>query len=123
MTAHRLRGHVPYEPSCETCQACKGVHRHARKRTDRGLDVLVTADFAFVNRDGEAFTEESSEESQRLKFLVLKESFSSSIGIVMCSGNQQKDQQLLEKILLSSDYRLVPFQLNCKQMQKLQLHG
>ena len=28
MTAHRLRGHTPYEPSCEVCQSCKGVHRH-----------------------------------------------------------------------------------------------
>ena len=41
MAAHRLRGHVPFEPSCETCQSCKGVHRHARKRKNKGLSVVI----------------------------------------------------------------------------------
>ena len=47
MTAHRLRGHTPYEPSCEVCQSCKGVHRHARK----GLKTEIFADLGFLSRD------------------------------------------------------------------------
>ena len=35
MAAHRLRGHIPFEPSCETCQSCKGVHQHRRRKQDK----------------------------------------------------------------------------------------
>ena len=31
VVAHRLRGHVPFEPSCEICQSCRGVHKHRRR--------------------------------------------------------------------------------------------
>lgn len=50
MTAHRLRGHVPYEPSCDVCQSCKGMVRHSRKGTDKGLVTEIHADFCFVNQ-------------------------------------------------------------------------
>ena len=98
MAAHRLRGHVPFEPSCETCQSCKGVHRHARKRTNRGLDVVIQADFAFFNRDSELVTD-LEDDGSLLKFLVLKETFSSSHGAVLMSNDKQRDQQALIKWL------------------------
>ena len=98
MAAHRLRGHVPFEPSCETCQACKGVHRHARKRTNKGLSVVIQADFAFFNRDSESVTD-LEDDGSLLKFLVLKETFSSSHGAVLMSNDKQRDQQALIKWL------------------------
>ena len=98
MAAHRLRGHVPFEPSCETCQSCKGVHRHARKRTNKGLDVVIQADFAFFNRDSELVTD-LEDDGSLLKFLVLKETFSSSHGAVLMSNDKQRDQQALIKWL------------------------
>ena len=67
MAAHRLRGHVPFEPSCETCQSCKGVHRHARKRTNKGLSVVIQADFGFFNRDSELVTD-LEDDGRLLKF-------------------------------------------------------
>ena len=98
MAAHRLRGHVPFEPSCETCQSCKGVHRHARKRTNKGLDVVIQADFDFFNRDSEMATD-LEDDGSLLKFLVLKETFSSSHGAVLMSNDKQRDQQALIKWL------------------------
>ena len=47
MAAHRLRGHIPFEPSCETCQSCKGVHQHRRRKQDKRLVTEIHADFAF----------------------------------------------------------------------------
>lgn len=98
MAEHRLRGHVPYEPSCETCQTFKGVHRHARKRTNKGLSVLIQADFAFLSRDSELVTD-VEDSGDLLGFLVLKETFSSSYGAVLMSNDKQKDQQNLLKWL------------------------
>ena len=89
MTAHRLRGHTPYEPSCEVCQSCKGVHRHARKKTEKGLNTEIFADFGFLNRDSEVST---SETRGSYKFLALKETFSSSIGCVLITGDPQRDK-------------------------------
>ena len=72
MTAHRLRGHTPYEPSCEVCQSCKGVHRHARKKTEKGLNTEIFADFGFLSRDSEVST--------------------SNIGCVLITGDPQRDK-------------------------------
>ena len=36
MAQHRLRGHRPYEPTCEVCQSCRGVTKHSRKKTPKG---------------------------------------------------------------------------------------
>ena len=72
MTAHRLRGHTPYEPSCEVCQSCKGVHRHAWKKTEKGLNTEIFADFGFFNRDSEVSTNETR---RSYKLLALKETF------------------------------------------------
>ena len=69
MTAHWLRGHTPYEPSCEVCQSCRGVHRHARKKTEKGLNTETFAVFGFLNRDSEVST---SETRGSYKFLTLK---------------------------------------------------
>ena len=89
MTAHRLREHIPYEPSCEVCQSCKGVRHHARKKTEKGVVSEVYADFGFFNKDSEVST---SETRGSYKFLALKETFSSSIGCVLITGDPQRDQ-------------------------------
>ena len=92
MTAHRLRGHTPYEPSCEVCQSCKGVHRHARKKTEKGLNTEIFADFGFLSRDFEVSTKETR---GSFKFLALKETFSSNIGCVLSTGDPQREGECL----------------------------
>ena len=76
MTAHRLRGHIPFEPSCETCQSCQGVHQHRRRKQDKRLVTEIHADFAFISQGMEVGTEEQSSSH---KVLILKETFSSSL--------------------------------------------
>ena len=75
MAAHRLRGHIPFEPSCETCQSCQGVHQHRRRKQDKRLVTEIHADFAFISQGMEVGTEEQSSSH---KVLILKETFSSS---------------------------------------------
>ena len=89
MAAHRLRGHIPFEPSCETCQSCKGVHQHRRRKQDKRLVTEIHADFAFISQGIEVGTEEHH------KILVLKETFSSSIGAVWCGPNVDDTRTLI----------------------------
>ena len=89
--AHRLRGHVPFEPSCEICQSCRGVHKH-RRRAGNKLSTEVFADFGFLSQEG---LDESDKQS--FKFLVIKEVFSSSIGAVVVSEDKVGEQQLISK--------------------------
>ena len=91
LVAHRLRGHVPYEPSCEICQSCRGVHKH-RRRAGNKLSAEVFADFGFLSQEG---LDESDKQS--FKFLVIKEVFSSSIGAVVVSDEKVGEQQLISK--------------------------
>ena len=91
LVAHRLRGHVPYEPSCEICQSCRGVHKH-RRRAGNKLSTEVFADFGFLSQEG---LDESDKQS--FKFLVIKEVFSSSIGAVVVSDEKVGEQQLISK--------------------------
>ena len=76
MAAHRLRGHLPFEPSCETCPSCQGVHQHRRRKQDKRLVTEIHADFAFISQGMEVGTEEQSSSH---KVLILKETFSSSL--------------------------------------------
>ena len=91
VVAHRLRGHVPFEPSCEICQSCRGVHKH-RRRAGNKLSTEVFADFGFLSQEG---LDESDKQS--FKFLVIKEVFSSSIGAVVVSEDKVGEQQLISK--------------------------
>ena len=91
VVAHRLRGHVPFEPSCEVCQSCRGVHKH-RRRAGNKLSTEVFADFGFLSQEG---LDES--EKQSFKFLVIKEVFSSSIAAVVVSDDKVGEQQLISK--------------------------
>ena len=91
LVAHRLRGHVPYEPSREICQSCRGVHKH-RRRAGNKLSTEVFADFGFLSQEG---LDESDKQS--FKFLVIKEVFSSSIGAVVVSDEKVGEQQLISK--------------------------
>ena len=90
MVAHRLRGHVPYEPSCEVCQSCRGVHKH-RRRAGNKLSTEVFADFGFLSQEG------VEDEKQSFKFLVIKEVFSSSIGAIVVGDDKVGEQQLISK--------------------------
>lgn len=91
MIRHRLRGHKPYDPGCEVCVSCRGVKRHARQRMGKGLSTEVVADYGYLKS--------SDSDQHGWKFLMLKETFSSSFGAVLITGDRQRDQNQLEKWL------------------------
>ena len=96
---HRLRGHRPYEPTCEVCQSCRGVTKHSRKKTTKGTEFEIHADFGFLNKDFEWVPESGDSERGNVKFLVIRESYSSSIGCVLMTGDRQRDNRQLQKWL------------------------
>ena len=100
MVQHRLRGHRPYEPTCEVCQSCRGVTKHSRKKTPKGTEFEIHADFGFLNKDFEWVPESEDSERGNVKFLVIRESYSSSIGCVLMTGDRQRDNRQLQKWLL-----------------------
>ena len=51
---HRAKGHMPFHLDCEHCIKAKGVHQHRRK-TDKGLNTEVAADFMFLSCVGKRF--------------------------------------------------------------------
>jgi hypothetical protein len=71
MAAQRLRGHIPFEPSCETCQSCKGVHQHRCRKQDKRLVTEIHADFAYISQGMEMGIEE---QPSAHKILILKRS-------------------------------------------------
>ena len=99
MVQHRFRGHRPYEPTCEVCQSCRGVTKHSRKKTPKGTEFEIHADFGFLNKDFEWVPESEDSEKGNVKFLVLRESYSSSIGCVLMTGDRQRDNRQLQKWL------------------------
>ena len=99
MVQHRFRGHRPYEPTCEVCQSCRGVTKHSRKKTPKGTEFEIHADFGFLNKDFEWVPESEDSERGNVKFLVLRESYSSSIGCVLMTGDRQRDNCQLQKWL------------------------
>ena len=99
MVQHRFRGHRPYEPTCEVCQSCRGVTKHSRKKTPKGTEFEIHADFGFLNKDFEWVPESEDSGRGNVKFLVLRESYSSSIGCVLMTGDRQRDNRQLQKWL------------------------
>ena len=82
LTAHRLRGHTPFEPTCLHCQKARGVHQH-RRRTASGLQTEIQADYFFISAEGQVSTERAP---GSIKCLALKECFSSCVGCVVIDG-------------------------------------
>ena len=101
MVQHRFRGHRPCEPTCEVCQSCRGVTKHSRKKTPKGTEFEnhADADFGFLNKDFEWVPESEDSERGNVKFLVLRESYSPSIGCVLMTGDRQRDNRQLQKWL------------------------
>lgn len=71
---HRIKGHNPFHPSCPDCIKAKGVSQHRRK-TNRGLETTVCADFMFLSCKGEIVPEiqEDSPEAKKVQLLALRE--------------------------------------------------
>lgn len=49
MAAHRLRGYIPFEPSCETCQSRKGCISTGGGNRTRSLPLESILVFAFIS--------------------------------------------------------------------------
>ena len=77
MLQHRLRGPRPYEPTREVCQSCCGVTKHSRKKTLKGTEFQIHAEFGFPNKDRECVPESEDSERGNVKVLslVLRESY------------------------------------------------
>ena len=95
---HRAKGHMPFHPDCEQCIKAKGVHQHRRK-TDKGLNTEVAADFMFLSCVGEKISVEERESHNSFKVLVVRESFSSAVGAILMTENVEKDRSLLARWL------------------------
>ena len=90
---HRIKGHNPFHPACPDCIKAKGVYRH-RRRTNKGLETEVRADFMYLSCTGEFLDESRLESVQGKRFhkiLVLRESYSSSIGAVLMTANTDRN--------------------------------
>ena len=98
LEVHRARGHVPYHPDCEHCVKSRGVTQH-RRRSERGLETEVVADFMFLDAVGESISVVERQTGGSIKVLVLREAFSSCIGAVVISEDIGKDRSLLIKWL------------------------
>ena len=83
MVQRRLRGHRPYGPTCEVCQSCRGVPKHSRKKPPKETEFEIHTDFGFLNKDFEYVPESGDSERGNVKFLVVRESCSSSSGCVL----------------------------------------
>ena len=95
---HRAKGHMPFHPECEHCLKSKGVFQH-RKRTEKGLQSEIVADFMYLSGVGETIAVEEQPSAASVKVLVLRESFSGSIGAVVITDNVEKDRSLFLKWL------------------------
>ena len=51
LEAHRMQGHVPYDPRCIICARGKSTFQHRRRR-EGALETEVQADFGFLNHKG-----------------------------------------------------------------------
>ena len=98
LEVHRARGHVPYHPDCEHCVKSRGVTQH-RRRSEKGLETEVVADFMFLDAVGESIGVVERQTGGSIKVLVLREAFSSCIGAVVISEDIGKDRSLLIKWL------------------------
>ena len=98
LEVHRARGHVPYHPDCEHCVKSRGVTQH-RRRSEKGLETEVVADFMFLDAVGESISVVERQTGGSIKVLVLREAFSSCIGAVVISEDIGKDRGLLIKWL------------------------
>ena len=77
LLAHKLRGHTPYMPWCVHCQKSKGVTHHRRRSADEKLQIVLAADFFYIDD---------------LKGLALSERASGAIGAIVMTGDVTKDR-------------------------------
>ena len=99
MVQNRLRGHWPYEQTCELCQSCRGVTKHSRKKAPKGTEFEIHVDFGFLTKDFEWVPESGDSERGNVKFLVIRESYSSSICCVLMTGDRQRENRQHQKWL------------------------
>ena len=76
----------------------RGVTQH-RRRSEKGLETEVVADFMFLDAVGESISVVERQTGGSIKVLVLREAFSSCIGAVVISEDVGKDRGLLIKWL------------------------
>ena len=98
LEAHRANGHVPFHPDCEHCVKSRGVAQH-RRRSEKGLETEVVADFMFLDAVGESVSVVDRQTGGSVKVLVLREAYSSSIGAVVMTNDIAKDRGILIKWL------------------------
>ena len=82
---HRAQGHTPFHPQCIECVRGHSVFQH-RRRTKRGLETEIQADFCFLKRVGEQI--EFSDVEGNVKILVMNELATGCVGYTVVSDNQ-----------------------------------
>ena len=82
LEAHRMQGHVPYDPSCIICARGKSTFQHRRRR-EGTLETEVQADFGFLTTRGEMVDDETDGTDGTFKVLVLTELSTNCVGYVV----------------------------------------
>ena len=79
LEAHRLQGHVPYDPRCTICARGKSTFQHRRRREGQ-LETELQAAFGFLTTRGEEVEEETE---GTVKVLSLTELSTKCVGYVV----------------------------------------
>ena len=95
LEAHRMPGHVPYDPRCIICARGKSTFQHRRRR-EGALETEVQADFGFLTTRGEMVSEETD---STFKVLVLTELSTNCVGYVVVGQDARHAKNLICKWL------------------------
>ena len=95
LEAHRLQGHVPYDPRCTICARGKSTFQHRRRR-EGALETEVQADFGFLTARGELVEDEAD---GTIKILVLTELSTNCVGYVVVGPEARSVKGLIQKWL------------------------
>ena len=79
---HRLRGHTPFHPACGHCLKSRSVKQHRRLDKDNRLQVMIAADFFYL---------------ETFKGLAITELSSGALGAIPMTENVQADRNLFLK--------------------------
>ena len=95
LEAHRLQGHVPYDPRCTICARGKSTFQHRRRR-EGALETEVQADFGFLTTRGELVEDETD---GTIKILALTELSTNCVGYVVVGPEARSVKSLIQKWL------------------------
>ena len=93
---HRMQGHIPHHPQCVQCARGHSTFQR-RRRTGKGLQTELQADFCFLKKEGETLL--FSEKEGNVKVLVIVELGTNAIGYVVMNESKNEVYALINQWL------------------------